>query len=112
MSTDELRLLLEAVRGGRTDVTAALGQLVRSSVADLGFAQVDLDRRARCGFPEVIFCEGKTPEWVEGVARRLAGAKQDCLGTRVSSEQAAHLGKCFPQAHQDRLARTFWNPAP
>jgi NCAIR mutase (PurE)-related protein len=112
MSTDELRQLLEAVRGGRTDVTAALGQLGGSSVADLGFAQVDLDRRARCGFPEVIFCEGKTPEWVEGVARRLADARPDCLGTRVNAEQAAHLAKAFPQAEQDRLARTFWLPIP
>src|SRR6478752_10532694 len=112
MSTDELRLLLEAVRGGRTDVTAALGQLGGSSVADLGFAQVDLDRRARCGFPEVIFCEGKTPEWVEGVARRLAEANQDCLGTRVNADQATYLAKTFPQAEQDRVARTFWLPVP
>jgi NCAIR mutase (PurE)-related protein len=112
MSTDELRLLLEAVRAGRTDVDAALGHLDRPALADLGFAQVDLDRRARCGFPEVIFCEGKTPEWVEGVARRLADVKQDCLGTRVSAEQAAHLAKAFPQAEQDRLGRTFWLPVP
>jgi pyridinium-3,5-biscarboxylic acid mononucleotide synthase len=112
MTAEQLRHLLESVRAGRTDVETALSQLGGSSVADLGFAQVDLDRRARCGFPEVIFCEGKTPEWVEGVARRLAEAKQDCLGTRVGPEQAAHLGKCFPQAQQDRLARTFWNPAP
>jgi NCAIR mutase (PurE)-related protein len=112
MTSDDLRQLLEGVRAGRTDVESALAQLGRYSVADLGFAQVDLDRRARCGFPEVIFCEGKTPEWVEGVARRLAEAKQDCLGTRVSSEQAAHLAKSFPQAEQDRLGRTFWLPAP
>jgi NCAIR mutase (PurE)-related protein len=112
MTIDQLRHLLESIRSGQTDVEAALGQLDGSSVADLGFAQVDLDRRARCGFPEVIFCEGKTPDWVEGVARRLAEAKQDCLGTRVSAEQAEHLGKCFPRAEQDRLARTFWHPAP
>jgi pyridinium-3,5-biscarboxylic acid mononucleotide synthase len=112
MTTDELRVLLEAVRTGRTDVDAALGQLGRPAVADLGFAQVDLDRRARCGFPEVIFCEGKTPEWVESVARRLVEAKQDCLGTRVNAEQAAHLATAFPAAEQDRLARTFWLPAP
>jgi NCAIR mutase (PurE)-related protein len=107
-----LRQLLEAVRAGRTDVSVALGQLGRSSVADLEFAQVDLDRRARCGFPEVIFCEGKTPEWVEGVARRLAEAKQDCLGTRVNADQATYLAKAFPQAEQDRIGRTFWLPSP
>src|SRR5262245_4492111 len=112
MTTDQLRHLLESIRTGRTDVDAALRQLGGASVADLGFAQVDLDRHARCGFPEVIFCEGKTPEWVEGVARRLAEARQDCLGTRVSAEQSEHLSKCFPKAEQDRLARTFWHPVP
>ena len=112
MTADHLRKLLESVRAGRTDVETALGHLGGPAVADLGFAQVDLDRRARCGFPEVIFCEGKTPEWVEGVARRLAEARQDCLGTRVSVEQSAHLARAFPQAEQDRLARTFWLPVP
>jgi pyridinium-3,5-biscarboxylic acid mononucleotide synthase len=112
MNTDDLRQLLEAVRSGRTDVDVALGQLGWPGLADLGFAQVDLERRARCGFPEVIFCEGKTPAWIEGVARRLVDAKQDCLGTRVNAEQAAHLANAFPHAEQDRLARTFLLPAP
>ena len=80
-------------------------------VADLGFAQVDLQRRDRCGFPEVIFCQGKTPLWIEGVVHQLVAAGQDCLATRVSDEQAAHLAAAFPQAEQDAVARTFWLPA-
>ena len=111
MNAVELRDLLEGVRTGRTGVEEAVASLGPEAVADLGFAQVDLDRRDRCGFPEVIFCEGKTPPWVEGVVRRLVEANQDCLGTRVNTEQAAHLAECFPRAEQDRLARTFWLPA-
>ena len=80
-------------------------------MADLGYANVDLQRRERCGFPEVIFCEGKTCEWVEGVVRKLIQARQDCLATRVSDAQAAHLLNLFPEAQQDRVARTFWLPA-
>lgn len=112
MTTDDLRLLLDHVRTGQLDVEGALHQLGRPALADLGFAQVDLERRVRCGFPEVIFCEGKTPAWTEGVVRQLVAAQQDCLGTRVNDEQAEHLAKCFPTAQQDRLARTFWLPAP
>jgi pyridinium-3,5-biscarboxylic acid mononucleotide synthase len=92
-------------------VAAVPPQLDGQSVADLGFAQVDLQRRQRCGFPEVIFCEGKTPEWIEGVVRQLAAAEQDCLATRINAEQSAHLARLFPQASQDRVARTFWLPA-
>jgi NCAIR mutase (PurE)-related protein len=112
MTTDDLRLLLEQVRTGNTNVEAALQQLGRPALADLGYAQVDLERRVRCGFPEVIFCEGKTPEWTEGVVRKLVEAKQDCLGTRVNEAQATHLATHFPHAQQDRVARTFWLPVP
>jgi NCAIR mutase (PurE)-related protein len=111
MPADDLRSLLEQVRAGGLDVDAALARLREPAVADLGYAHVDLDRRRRCGFPEVVFGEGKTPEWVEGVARRLAEAGQDCLATRVGEAQAAHLARAFPHAEQDRVARTFWLPA-
>jgi NCAIR mutase (PurE)-related protein len=79
--------------------------------ADLGFATLDLDRNARCGFPEVIFAQGKTPAWVEAAVRKLGEAKQDCLVTRLDDAQAAHLAAHFPTATQDRVARTFWLPA-
>ena len=74
---------------------------------ELPFATVDLDRQRRCGFPEVVYSEGKTPEWVEGVLRRLAENGQDAFATRVNAEQAAHLAAAIPQGIQDRLARTF-----
>jgi NCAIR mutase (PurE)-related protein len=109
MTVAEIRALLEEVRAGRTDPDRAAAQL--AGVADLGFAQVDLDRRRRCGFPEVIYAEGKSPEWVETVVRRLAEAGQDCLATRVNAETAAHLARQFPKAEQDPVARTFWLPA-
>lgn len=79
--------------------------------ADLGFATLDFDRKSRCGFPEVIFGQGKTAEWVEGAVRRLSEAGQDGLVTRVSDEQAERLAAAFPAAAQDRVARTFWLPA-
>src|SRR5207248_1546213 len=99
------------IRAGQLSIDAALQHLSNAPLADLGYAHVDLHRRERCGFPEVIFCEGKTSAWVEGVVRKLAEAGQDCLATRVNSEQAEHLARQFPQAQQDRLGRTFWLPA-
>ena len=111
MQNQDLRELLEQLRSGHVEVDAVLARLQTASMADLGYAHVDLQRRERCGFPEVIFCEGKTSEWIEGVVRKLTEAKQDCLATRVSAEQAEHLARVFPQAQQDRLGRTFWLPA-
>src|SRR6516162_4153509 len=111
MGPAELRELLERVRAHELSVEAAAERLRPAPAeADLGFAHVDLQRRERCGFPEVIFCEGKTSEWVEGVIRQLTAAGQDCLATRVSAAQAESFAGQFPQAQQDRLARTFWLP--
>ena len=106
----DLRELLEQVKTGKLAIDAA-ECLLKPAVADLGFAHVDLQRRQRCGFPEVIFCQGKTDEWIEGVVRQLIDAKQHCLATRVSDSQAAALASKFPAAEQDRIARTFWLPS-
>src|SRR5438270_5257392 len=111
MDTNDLRELLEQVHAGSLSVDAALERAGGVPLVDLGYANVDLQRRQRCGFPEVIFCQGKASEWVAGVVRQLADAGQDCLATRVSPEQAEHLAKEFPQGRQDRTARTFWLPA-
>jgi NCAIR mutase (PurE)-related protein len=111
VETNDVRELLEQVHSGQLSVEAAFERLREPPVADLGYAHVDLQRRQRCGFPEVIFCEGKACEWVEGVVRRLGEAGQDCLATRVSSDQADYLARQFPSARQDRVARTFWLPA-
>jgi hypothetical protein len=114
MDSALLRQLLEQLAGqmraSQLDLDAAVAQLQNAAEADLGFAHVDLERRQRCGFPEVIFCEGKTCEWVESVVRKLREARQNCLATRVSAELAEHLARCFPEAQQDRVARTFWWP--
>jgi pyridinium-3,5-biscarboxylic acid mononucleotide synthase len=110
METPDLRQLLEEVQAGKLDVSAALEQLASAPVAELPFAHVDLHRQDRCGFPEVIFCQGKTCEWVAEVVRKLTEAGQNCLATRVSDEQAEFLADQFPTGQQDRLARTFWLP--
>jgi NCAIR mutase (PurE)-related protein len=111
MDTNELRQVLEEVRAGRLDVAEAVERLESAAVADLGFAHVDLHRPQRCGFPEVIFCEGKTIPWVEAVVQKLAEAGQDVLATRVIGELAKHLAQLYPQAELDEVARTFWLPA-
>ncbi|MBI5854302.1 MAG: 1-(5-phosphoribosyl)-5-amino-4-imidazole-carboxylate carboxylase, partial [Nitrospirae bacterium] len=60
MTPDSIQTLLRAVQSGRLSVGAATKQLQTLPYADLGFASVDHHRTLRQGFPEVIFCEGKT----------------------------------------------------
>src|SRR5262245_43409354 len=79
--------------------------------ADLGFATLDLDRHRRCGFPEVIFAEGKTAEWRVALVTKWIAAGQDCLVTRLNESQAEALSRQYPEGIHDRLARTFYRRA-
>ena len=67
MEPADMRELLEQLIAGGLTIEEALRKLQAPAVADLGYAHVDLHRQERCGYPEVIFCHGKSPAWVEGV---------------------------------------------
>ncbi len=70
-------------------------------------AHVDVDRRRRCGFPEVIYGEGKSPEAVVAILETLEAAGERGLVTRVSPAQAlAVLGR-FPSAVHNTVGRTL-----
>ena len=97
MSRTEIEQLLEAVRTGQTGITAAVDRLASPAVGDLGFATIDLHREARCGFPEVVLAEGKTPEWTEAALRRLSEAGQGALATRVEPPTAELLASVRPR---------------
>ncbi|MEO6871547.1 MAG: nickel pincer cofactor biosynthesis protein LarB [Chthoniobacterales bacterium] len=72
---------------------------------DLGFARVDIDRRRRTGFPEVIFGQGKTPEQVAQIAAVILERELVLLATRVSREQFATVKVNFPAAVFHERAR-------
>ena len=62
MDKKHLHNLLSAVRSGSVSVAEAVRRLQHLDYEDLGFAKVDHHRALRQGFPEVIFCPGKTTE--------------------------------------------------
>lgn len=72
---------------------------------DLGFAKVDTDRRRRCGFPEVIFGRGKTPEEVAAIARVILRKDPVMLASRATEEQFEAVAAAFPEAQWHERAR-------
>jgi NCAIR mutase (PurE)-related protein len=101
MDPASLRRLLEAIASGDTDIEEAERQLSRLPFSDLGDAKVDHHRAIRCGFPEVVYCESKTPKQVRSIARTALEHGDLLLGTRAS---AAHF-QAVAQFAQD--ARYF-----
>ncbi|RIV20209.1 nickel pincer cofactor biosynthesis protein LarB [Alicyclobacillaceae bacterium I2511] len=81
------RALLEAVRAGALSVDDGLARLRQLDADDLGFAQIDHHRSLRKGFPEVVYCEGKTAEQSAAILLRLCEVGTGpVLGTRVQPE--------------------------
>ena len=77
-----------------------------------GFAKVDLHRRVRCGFPEVIFGQGKTAAQIEAILRTLIEHEQGGLVTRVEPAAAAHLKVGLPRGRRTtRSAARSGSPA-
>src|SRR2546427_212841 len=107
MEESALRELLDRVRSGRVPVEAAIRRLKRLPFEDLGFAKVDHHRSIRCGFPEVIYCEGKrTNQVLAIVQRRLAGGG-NTLATRASPAVARAVRRRVRAARYNPIARTI-----
>jgi NCAIR mutase (PurE)-related protein len=102
--------LAQKLVSGELTLDAFLHKLPNARTADLGEAQLDLDRHRRCGFPEVVFAEGKTPEVIEKIFLTLLENGIDVLATRMSADQAEAVLPKFPSAHYNPIGRTFRIP--
>ena len=75
------------------------------------FADLDLDRARRRGYPEAIYCAGKTAEQVGLIAERLRDQPQVAIFTRAGKEHAAAVLAELPEALHDEESRMLIYPA-
>jgi pyridinium-3,5-biscarboxylic acid mononucleotide synthase len=87
----------------RCDYTEVMEPQELTSLA----ATIDLERRRRCGFPEVVFGPGKTIEQLQAIVTALIEHGEPVLATRIDVEQAAGLAAAFPTGRYNKIARTF-----
>ena len=107
-----LRTTLQAVRSGEMGVDEACGRLAGWSHETLPFATIDHHRALRTGFPEVVYCAGKTPEQAAAIARRVWERSDRMLATRAGAEHARALLAAVPAARHNPVARTVSAGAP
>jgi NCAIR mutase (PurE)-related protein len=97
--------LLEDVNRGELSVEQALVRLKDFPYEDLGFARLDSHRTLRKGFPEVVFCPGKTVEQIVGIVERIRAREGRVLAARATSEVAGAVREAFPDAVYHGAAR-------
>jgi len=108
MTSAQLRALLQDVSSGAQSVEGALSALSRTPAEEnLGFARLDHHRALRQGFPEVVFGQGKTPDQIVAIARRLEESGAFVLVTRVAPEVWEGVGNFLPAGKYNPVARTI-----
>ncbi|MRR11841.1 nickel pincer cofactor biosynthesis protein LarB, partial [bacterium] len=90
MDAQTLRDLLESVAAGNASIEEAYARLEHLPFSDIGEAKVDHHRGIRCGFAEVVLCEGKSASQVRSIAREILEHGDVFLGTRAT---ASHFQK-------------------
>jgi len=106
MEKTELLQILRRVSEGKMSAEDAVREVTSASFEDIGFAKIDHQRGARCGFPEVIFCPGKTSGQVCAIAERILKKSPVALATRVDKRTVIALKKKFALVDYNESART------
>ncbi|MFQ5840574.1 MAG: nickel pincer cofactor biosynthesis protein LarB [Candidatus Methylomirabilales bacterium] len=106
MDAESIRQLLEKVAAGALTVEEAVDALTYLPYENLDFATVDHHRALRQGFPEVLLCQGKTPEQIEAIAAAHLRTGGTFLATRADETAYRAITRVAPDASYHPLART------
>lgn len=98
MQTKRISKILRDVEKHRLSSKEAYLLLKSLPYEDLGFAKIDHHRSMRKGFPEVIYCQGKTREQIAEIFSKTAKKTNSILATRADEEVYSVISKYFPKA--------------
>ena len=105
MPGNDALTILERVAKGTLSTAEGLACLQKIGFDDLGFARIDVNREARCGVPEAIYCEGKTAAQIAPIARSLLKGNGNVLATRATSAMYDAIAAEIPDAVWHETAR-------
>jgi NCAIR mutase (PurE)-related protein len=105
MNTTELKKLLNNLTEGTISVDEALETLRDFPYTDLGFARIDHHRELRTGYPEIVYCAGKTAEQVKAIFHAMEGHDNNIIGTRAGKDMFEYISASFPDAIYYETAR-------
>ena len=92
----EVKKILESVKNGSMSVDEALLKLKADPFEDIGYAKVDLHRKIRQGYPEVIYGAGKTADQIIGIIDVMIKNGQDrILITRLKEQDSVKVSQAF-----------------
>lgn len=105
----ELLPYIEALKHGEIKVEE-FGEKIKAlyEIKPLKEATIDYDRAERQGFPEVVYCEGKTDEQCVEILKALCATYPNVLGTRARKATFEMAKKVIPHLKYNELARLIY----
>jgi NCAIR mutase (PurE)-related protein len=105
MTQDDVRRLLKKLWAQKITVEDAMRHIRLEPYEELSCARVDHHRAVRCGFPEVIFCQGKRPEDIAEIAKAILRRSNCLLATRADRDAFEAIREAHPKAEYHERAR-------
>lgn len=108
MANSSVTQVIDDLMAGRIDSEQA--KLILSdgySFEEGKYARIDTGRKIRCGFPEVVFCQGKADEHLLDVYKRIHAADGRVLGTRANPHQAELVASALQGTVYDPVSRVL-----
>lgn len=105
MTKNDIESLLNKVKNEETSIEEALDALKNLTYTDLGFAKIDHHREIRTGYPEIVYCAGKTTGQATEIFRVMAESENNVIGTRADEKMYLAVKKIIPGAVYYPMAR-------
>lgn len=105
MNAGELEKILKSISDRSLSVNEAMEKLRNFTYSDLGFARIDHHRELRTGYPEIVYCAGKTPEQVGAIFTAMEENGNNIIGTRAGTKMFEYISHLFPDAVYYEIAR-------
>jgi len=107
MNSEDVKKLLNDIKDNKLSVEEGTQILKDLPFKDLGYAVIDNHRELRVGYPEVIYCAGKTIEQIKGIVGFMLTKDCNILGTRATKRMYKAVLQICPKAEYNELGRTI-----
>lgn len=107
MNKEDIKNLLESVKNNHIEIDEAMKVIEDLPYKELGFAKIDNHRELRVGYPEVIYCAGKTKDQVVKIIEFMLTKNNNILATRATMEMYEAVKAICPEAQYNSLGRTI-----
>ncbi|WP_425446336.1 nickel pincer cofactor biosynthesis protein LarB [Dethiothermospora halolimnae] len=105
MTNEDIKKILEGVKDGNVDIDSAMDRLKDLPFEDLGYAKIDHHRGLRNGYPEVIYCQGKSIEHIKGIVEKMLLRENNILLTRANIDIYNAIKEITDDVEYHELAR-------